>query len=125
MRTLPLAAFALLLAAPAHAGELLQPVTGIELAQTAPDLDEDGCIALATKMDTAAKAKQKPTDQERSDYGECVSWFNCEKAQQADDATLEAAAATNESLIRFVLKTCTGYDPKPLTPGEKFMREKP
>lgn len=80
-------------------------------AQTAPDLDEDGCIALAAKMDTAAKAKQKPTEKEQSDSGECVSWFNCEKARNADDATAQAAAATNESLMRFVLKTCADYEP--------------
>lgn len=127
MRGLVVAPLALLLfALPAHALERARPVAGPVLVQyTPPDRDEDGCIALAEQMDMKAKAKRKPTAYEQEQFDLCVDFLNCEKAQNAGDTTAEAATANNETLIRFVLKTCTGYDPKPLTPGEKFMREKP
>lgn len=71
-------------------------------AQTPPDLDEDGCIALSKTLDAKEKRREKPTAKEQAVYDDCIGWFKCDQA----DAGWEANTRTNELLLRHVMASC-------------------
>jgi hypothetical protein len=106
MRLMTLIALALLPAAwPAGAQDRLRPATELPaLAQTAPGLDQDNCIALAAKMDASEAGKRKATAKEKTGFDECVVRFNCSKVR-ASDAPL-SAYTTSESWMRYMIQMC-------------------
>lgn len=130
LRYLPAVALLLVLpaAAQAPAERLRSETEPPALAQASPGLDANGCLDLAAKLDADAKAKRKSPPSEEEAIDGCVKRLNCDRVRQAADAEKvpEAAYADYETTLRYVLKECghTGYKPE-LTPGEKFMREKP
>lgn len=123
MRTLTIAALAAcLLASPAHAQlERLHPVTGLELAQgTTIAGDMRRCEALAAKMDKA----KPPSKEDNAALDDCVKLFNCDEVREIpDDKVPAAAVASNKAMLQFIFEKCGILEQ--LTPGERFMREKP